>query len=263
MSPEQIRGQRADRRSDIFSLGVVLYELLTGGNPFKRDASFETSSAIVQETPPPLSDHEVDEADKLQPIMERMLAKVPNERYQKTEELLADLRGLLDDASGQSVAVPLTDFWTRYARPSYLVPVAAGLVALVFLGARALDRYRTAKWARDVLPGEVERLTSDRDATNRMIAYRLVEEAKSALPEDPEVEALWNQVSVDLTVTTDPGGSRTRPGEPARRRGRQAIIRTARATIRSQASAGSKPPRTRNSLERAFPPSGIGEPPMS
>ena len=92
MSPEQIRGQRADQRSDIFSFGVVLYELLTGVNPFKRDASFETSSAIVQETPPSLS-HEVDDSEKLQPILDRMLAKDPNERYQRAEELLTALKG--------------------------------------------------------------------------------------------------------------------------------------------------------------------------
>ena len=91
MSPEQVRGSTADLRSDLFSFGVILYELLTGVNPFKRSSAFETSNAIVKEIAPSLSEHEVQATPKLQAIINRTLAKDPKARYQRAQDIGSDL----------------------------------------------------------------------------------------------------------------------------------------------------------------------------
>ncbi len=94
MSPEQVKGRTADFRSDIFSLGVVLYEMLTGANPFRKQLAMETAAAIQTETPAPLSDHIDGIPDGLGHAVSRMLAKEPEKRYASSHELAATLAEL-------------------------------------------------------------------------------------------------------------------------------------------------------------------------
>lgn len=91
LSPEQLRGEKADGRSDVFALGVVVYEMLTGSNPFQRTNPVDTFSAILRDDPPPL-DAEPGSADEdLSRVVARALAKKPEERYESAGELAADL----------------------------------------------------------------------------------------------------------------------------------------------------------------------------
>ena len=91
MSPEQVRGHEVDSRSDIFSLGVVLYEALTGTNPFRANSSLETASEILHRTPPAPSRAGADVPPLLEHIVQKMLAKTPDDRYQLMHELRTDL----------------------------------------------------------------------------------------------------------------------------------------------------------------------------
>ena len=77
MSPEQLRGKPVDTRTDIFSFGIVLYELLSGVHPFRKPKQVETTNAILREDPTPLSRYTEDTADLLQHTVEKMLAKDP------------------------------------------------------------------------------------------------------------------------------------------------------------------------------------------
>jgi serine/threonine-protein kinase len=96
MSPEQARGQDVDHRSDIFTLGIVLYEMVSGEPPFKGTSGIDTLSAILREpTPrlgslgPPVSE---EAGSVLQPVVDKCLAKEPSERYPSMKELISDLR---------------------------------------------------------------------------------------------------------------------------------------------------------------------------
>ena len=97
MSPEQLRGREVDARSDIFSFGVVLYEMLSGVHPFKKGGQIETANAILSETAPPLSRYTEDIPGLLQHTVKKMLAKEPDRRYQLVHDVRTDLGDLIDE----------------------------------------------------------------------------------------------------------------------------------------------------------------------
>ena len=93
MSPEQARGQQVDPRSDIFSFGIVLYEMLAGRAPFQGETSNELIAAILKKEPPPLTSL----SDEMQRLVSRALHKKREERYQTIKDLLDDLKALRED----------------------------------------------------------------------------------------------------------------------------------------------------------------------
>ncbi len=92
MSPEQAQGVEVDQRSDIFSLGVVIYEMLSGQTPFKKDSEIATLLAILQQVHVPLQHVNPEVGEKISAIVDRALQKDPTQRYQKIEDLARDLR---------------------------------------------------------------------------------------------------------------------------------------------------------------------------
>ena len=96
MAPEQVKGERADNRSDIFSTGVLLYELLGGRKAFEGDSAASTLMKILQDAPEPLWKLDPTVPRELAAIVERTLAKLPDERYQSMEQLRHDLEAFRD-----------------------------------------------------------------------------------------------------------------------------------------------------------------------
>ena len=103
MAPEQIEGREIDARSDIFSFGIVLYEMLTGQLPFKGDYEAALMYAILNEEPEPVEKHLPDISSELLHIMSRSLEKDPNNRYQSMKDMLIDLHRLKRDTVKTSI----------------------------------------------------------------------------------------------------------------------------------------------------------------
>src|ERR1051325_1626397 len=102
MSPEQARGQRMDARTDIFSLGVVLYQMLTGRVPFGGQTVTDVLASILMLEPLPLTQSAPNVPDELQRIVEQALRKEKQERYQTAAELLTDLKALKQELEFES-----------------------------------------------------------------------------------------------------------------------------------------------------------------
>jgi serine/threonine protein kinase/tetratricopeptide (TPR) repeat protein len=136
MAPEQIRGQPTDHRSDVFSLGVVLYEMLTGLSPFHRVTPADSISAILSEDPPPVSQNTSRVTPAFDGVVRRCLEKRPEDRFQSARDVGFALQAIGD----APVAARPTRIGPRMYKPLAIIPVilAAGL-ALALL----LTSYRT------------------------------------------------------------------------------------------------------------------------
>ncbi|MSU63161.1 MAG: serine/threonine protein kinase [Pedosphaera sp.] len=108
MAPEQVRGERVDHRSDLFAFGCVLYEMLSGKRPFKRDTSIATMAAIMNDEAPDLADDKPDLPPALSRIVHRCLEKNPENRFQSAKDLafaletVAAAKTTSMEASGES-----------------------------------------------------------------------------------------------------------------------------------------------------------------
>jgi Tol biopolymer transport system component len=218
MSPEQAEGRAIDPRTDVFSLGVMLYEMATGERPFKGDTQVSLLSAIIKDTPTSLTDLKQDLPRDLARIVKRCLAKDPEDRYQTAKDLRNDLRALktdMDSGDLQLASGPATPVARPSAAPGRrsATLVAGGVLSLAVLAAGAYWLVRRpatptagapAAAAGDAFTSvALNRLTSTGTAgisaisdDGRYVAYVVVEDGK---------EGLWlRQVATSSNVSIVP-----------------------------------------------------------
>jgi serine/threonine protein kinase len=199
MSPEQASGRDVDFRSDQFSFGSILYELATGQRAFQRNTGAETLTAIIREEPAPFAQANPRVPAPVRWIVERCLAKEPEERFASTKDLARDLRSLRDHLSETSVSEQVAAPTTRKRFPAWLAVAAALLVgaAAGIAGLRLLEGGRTTPERR------LQRLTFRRGTIlsarfapdGRSIVYSAAWDGKpselfTTRPESPESRSL-------------------------------------------------------------------------
>jgi Tol biopolymer transport system component len=137
MAPEQVRGETADHRTDIFSFGAILYEMLTGTRAFQRPTSAETMTAILNEDPPSISQVTTNIPPALQRVVHRCLEKSPEQRFQNASDLAFALDALSEGSAPSLSAAPARPAIKRTRR----LAVAGGIALLLLAAALAVYRY--------------------------------------------------------------------------------------------------------------------------
>ena len=194
MSPEQAQGRPISDRSDIFSFGAVLYEMLAGRRPFGGD----TVASILTETPPPIGSTRKDMLPALEALIAACLDKTPARRPSARDvaDRLSAIRGRLT-ASRLDVRALLQ-------RRAFVASLAVVAVTALALGWWWWSANARVRWARTVAIPEIRRLSEGDDVYG---VYMLATQARTVLPDDAQLAGLWDDVSSLSTITTDPPGA--------------------------------------------------------
>ena len=215
MSPEQARGESVDARSDLFSLGVVLYEMATGRLPFPGKSSAEIFNGILSEAPAPLSGPDARVPPRLEEVIFKALEKDRSLRYQHASEVRADLKRLLRDtgrgsgpagaASGEKrlAVFPPRNLWAAEWRARALAVGAAVAVLSTAVG-WLWHRSSRERWALEKATPEIARLVEELEFAK---AAALTREARAVLPKDPTLEKLWMRATVETSIESVPPGA--------------------------------------------------------
>ncbi|HVR28153.1 MAG TPA: protein kinase [Thermoanaerobaculia bacterium] len=223
MSPEQAEGKPTDRRSDLFSFGVVLYEMTTGERPFQGETPVALISSILKDRPRPLVELRLEVPARLREIIERCLEKDPAARFQSADalrEALADLQrqvasgevsrrtqgppgakqGLVLSALEASERSPMT-------RRHYRIAAGAALLAILVIASLAVltfVRRARAETDRQAVVAEVEDLV---DQGRFVDVWRVGGAALERWPHEPQLEHAIRTTSHLVTIATEPPGA--------------------------------------------------------
>src|SRR5262245_60029063 len=171
MSPEQAQGCPVDARSDVFSFGSVLYEMLAGRRPFQGDSQLLTLASILRDPPAPLASVRHDVPPAIENILRRSLEKRPENRYPTAQEMAAELSAAHRPAvpAAGPISIP------GWRRPVVLYPAMAVLAAGIVLATVALVRATRVQRAKTVELPEIARLLEQQKPA---AAFRLARQAQ-------------------------------------------------------------------------------------
>lgn len=202
MPPEQIRGGDIDARTDVWAVGVVLYEMLAGRLPFEGQDDFAMISSILEKSPRPIGEQREGVPSDLERIVDRALRKEKMSRYASARELLTDLMA----CRGRNTpgAVQATDLLQLLHRPVIVLLIVLILIAAAVPVFFAIRQSSRARWAREEAIPQIIKFA---DADDYAAAFAVAKQVDRYVPNDPALAGLWDRFSLIGKVITQPDGA--------------------------------------------------------
>jgi formylglycine-generating enzyme required for sulfatase activity/predicted Ser/Thr protein kinase len=197
MSPEQAEGKFIDSRTDLWSLGVLLYETLSGQPPFRGNSALAILKAVTAATPQPLREVRKEIPEHTEHIVAKALEKDVTKRYQKASEMESELTAALRKMRQPEAERP-SSRWTR--------TIVAGLAVVVLLaiGAGFYWRMEKRQWVHEEAVSDIAKRKADH---RPLAAFLLFQKANRYLPDDPQLLLAAEGLTEKTSVTSAPDGA--------------------------------------------------------
>ncbi len=201
MSPEQALGKKIDARTDLWSLGVMGYEMLTGEPPFRGENAVAVLHAVISDRPTPVRQSSAGLPGPCEKLIHKALEKDPEKRYASASEMLHEAKSVLESVTRlPDGAEDRSTRWLRTIAVSLTFLLIAAIAAGWFLYRRMAER----RWAREEAIPQIESLIEGRQA---IPAWTLTQRAQRLVPDDQHLRQIAESNSQLVSITSDPPGA--------------------------------------------------------